>query len=329
MHAFGSPEVLRYETVPDPQPAVGEILVRVRGAGVNHLDIWLRRGVRRRFPLPFVLGSDIAGEVVRGGGHWTAGQRVVAYPATSCGACAACLRGEESVCAGYRATANGYAELTAVPEGNLHPLPDALSFEEGAALPIAYLTAWRMVVTKAAIAPGDVVVVMGAAGGVGTACVQLAAARGARVLAGVSSEAKRAHVLAVGADETFDYSSEPLTAALERWLGTPEVPIILDHVGQNVWEACVAALARGGRFVTCGYTTGPEARLSLADLSGRELTLAGVVMGSRREFADLLRYVTTGRVRPVIGAVLPLSDAAAAHTRLERREALGKIVLIP
>jgi NADPH:quinone reductase-like Zn-dependent oxidoreductase len=276
-----------------------------------------------------VLGSDIAGEVVHGDGRLTAGQRVVAYPASSCGACAACRRGEESICAGYRAIAGGYAELVALPGQNLHPLPDTLSFEEGAALPIAYLTAWRMVVTKASIARGDAVVVMGAAGGVGTACVQLAAARGARVLAGVSGEAKRAHVLAFGADAAFDYSREPVVTAVERWLGTPEVPIILDHVGQNVWDACIAALARGGRLVTCGFTTGPEARLSLAALTGRELMVAGVVMGSRREFGELLQTAATGGVRPAVGAVLPLSEAAAAHARLERREALGKIVLIP
>lgn len=329
MHAFGGPEVLRYEEVSDPRPLPGEVLVRVRAASVNHFDIWLRRGERRRPPLPFVPGSDVAGEVVRSEGPWAAGDRVVAYPATSCGGCAACLRGDESVCAGYRAIAGGYAELIALPGASLHPLPAALSFGEGAALPIAYLTAWRMAVTKAAIAPGDAVVVMGAAGGVGTACVQLAAAHGARVLAGVSTEAKRAHVLAAGADEVFDYSREPVTAALERWLGTPEVAVILDHVGQGVWDACFAALARGGRFVTCGWTTGAEARLSLAELTGRELTVAGVVMGSRREFAELLRMVATGRIKPAVGEVLPLSEAAAAHARLERRQALGKIVLIP
>jgi NADPH:quinone reductase-like Zn-dependent oxidoreductase len=329
VHAFGGPEVLSYEEVADPRPLPGEVLVRVRAASVNHFDIWLRRGERRRPPLPFVPGSDVAGEVVRGYGRWAAGHRVIAYPATSCGACAACRRGDESVCMGYRAIAGGYAELIALPAANLHALPAALSFEEGAALPIAYLTAWRMAVTKAAVAPGDAVVVMGAAGGVGTACVQLAAAHGARVLAGVSTDAKRAHVLSVGADEAFDYTREPVTAALERWHGAPEAAVILDHVGQSVWESCVAALARGGRLVTCGWTSGAEARLSLADLTARELTVAGVVMGSRREFAQLLRMVATGRIKPAVGEVLPLSEAAAAHARLERRQALGKIVLIP
>lgn len=329
MHAFGGVDVLHYEDVTDPRPEAGEILVRVRAASVNHFDIWLRRGCRRRPPLPFVPGSDVAGEVVQGDARWAPGDRVVAYPATSCGTCAACRRGEESVCAGYRAIAGGYAELIALAGAALHPLPAPLSFEEGAALPIAYLTAWRMVVTKATIAPGEPVVVTGAAGGVGSACVQLAAARGARVLAGVSSEAKRAHVLALGAEDAFDYLREPMTAAVERWLGTPEVPVILDNVGERVWDACLAVLARGGRFITCGWTTGAEARLSLAELTGRELSVAGVVMGSRREFVDLLRTVASGRLKPAVSEVLPLSEARSAHARLERREALGKIVLIP
>jgi NADPH:quinone reductase-like Zn-dependent oxidoreductase len=328
-HEFGDPGVLRLEDVPDPVPGAGDVLVRVRAASVNHFDVWMRRGTRRRVGLPHVLGSDVAGEVVAAAGDRRAGERVVLYPAVSCGACPACAAGEESVCEAYRAIAGGYAELIAVPASCAYSLPAALSFEEAAALPIAYLTAWRMVVSRGRVTAGTPVLVMGASGGVGTACVQIARALGARIVAGVSRADKAPAVLAAGADAAFDYTREAAPAALGRALGVDRVPVVLDHVGQGVWEQCLAALARGGRLVACGYTTGADARLSLADLTARELTVTGVVMGSRREFAALLGAAASGRLKPVVSAVLPLARAGDAHAILEAGEARGKIVLIP
>jgi NADPH:quinone reductase-like Zn-dependent oxidoreductase len=330
MHAFGPADVLRHEDAPAPVPRPDEILVRVRAVGVNHFDVWMREGARRRVELPHVLGSDVAGEVVHAAGAVGPGDRVVLYPATSCGACPACHAGEESLCESYRAIDGGYAELVAAPAANAHPMPTTLSFEEAAALPIAYLTAWRMVVTKARVTARMPVLVMGASGGVGTACVQIAVALGARVLAGVSRvDDRAAYVAGLGAEAVFDYGTETALTAVRRWLGEAGVPVVLDHVGARVWEPCLAALARGGRLVSCGFTTGSEVRLELAVLTGRELALDGVVMGSRREFAAVLRAVAAGHVKPVVGEVLPLARAREAHVALEQGQARGKIVLTP
>jgi NADPH:quinone reductase-like Zn-dependent oxidoreductase len=337
MHEHGGPEVLVYEEAPDPRPGPLDVAVRVRAAALNHIDLWVRRGLPRlRLTFPHILGADVAG-VVEAVGERVAGvavgDEVVLAPGVSCGQCAACVDGRETLCADYSILGEhitgGYAERVVVPGVNVLAKPARLSFEEAAAVPLVFLTAWNMLVTNGRIQTGDVALVWGAGSGVGSAAIQIARAHGARVIATAGAGWKLDRARELGADEVINHTEQDVAVELRRLVGRRGVDIVFDHVGAATWETSLKALARGGRLVTCGATTGAEAMTDIRYIYGRQLTIAGTWVGAKRELREVMRLVEAGRLRPVVHAVLPLAQAADAHRMMERREQFGKIVLVP
>ena len=331
-HRHGGPEVLRYEDAPDPPHAPGRAIVRVRACALNHLDIWERRGLDRvQIPLPHISGSDVAGEVVDdGGGPVKSGTRVLLQPGLSCGRCAACREGRDNLCPSYDAlgllSQGGYAELVSVPVENVVPIPDHVTFADAAAFPLTFLTAWHMLVGLAKVREGDAVLVLAGGSGVGQAAIQIARLKGARVFA-TSGPRKLEKTRALGAEAVFDHYATDFAHEIRSLTAGRGVDVVVEHVGEATWDRSVRALARGGRLVTCGATTGGRAGLDLRYLFARQLSLLGSYMGAKSELLTAAPLFFEGRLRPVIDQVLPLADAAAAQQRLERREHFGKIVL--
>ncbi|HKW01442.1 MAG TPA: zinc-binding dehydrogenase [Vicinamibacterales bacterium] len=334
-HEHGGPEVLRYEDAPDPELQPGHVIVRVRACALNHLDLWQRRGLDRvTIPMPHISGADVAGEIVAAGSgaaDWPAGTRVMLQPGMSCGRCAACLAGTDNFCAKYDVlgyqSAGGYAELVTVPAANVIPLPDAVDFVSGAAFPLSFLTAWHMLATRAAITERDTVLVLAAGSGVGQAAVQLAKTFGARVIATAGTAKKVELAAALDADAVVDHHHDDLVARVRKFTGGRGVDVVVEHVGIATWERSVRCLARGGRLVTCGATTGFDARLDLRHLFARQLTFIGTYMGGKAELLRAAQLFFRGEVRPIVDRTFPLSDAAHAQRHLEAGEQFGKVVL--
>jgi NADPH:quinone reductase-like Zn-dependent oxidoreductase len=336
-HRHGGPEVLRFEDAPDPEPAPGRAIVRVRACALNHLDLWERRGLDRvKLPLPHISGSDIAGEVVDAAADAlpaaasTPGQRVMLQPGLRCGRCAPCEAGRDNECVRYDVLGlrsdGGYAELVSVPLENLIPIPPAVDFITAAAFPLTFLTAWHMLVTRAGLRAGESVLVLAGGSGVGQAAIQLARHFGARVFA-TSSPAKAARTQALGAEHVFDHYAGDFSRDLRALTGGRGADIVVEHVGEATWDRSVRALATGGRLVTCGATTGHAAAVDLRHLFARQLSLLGSYMGRFSELAAAASLLFDGCVAPVIDEVFPLARAADAQRRLEGREQFGKIVL--
>lgn len=334
-HEHGGPEQLRYEDVARPTPAPGEVLVRVKACALNHLDIWIRQGIPAYpIPLPHISGCDVAGvvEAVPDGSKGVlVGDRVCVSPGLSCWACSQCLAGRDNLCPSFgilgAKTDGGYAEFVSVPVVNVLPIPGSLSFEEAAAFPLVSVTAWHMLFGLAEIRAGETVLVMGAGGGVGSMAVQLARVAGARVMATVGSEEKAARALALGAELVANHRSEHLIQKVKEFTQGRGVDVIIEHIGPAVWESCLHALARGGRLVTCGATTGPEVKLDLRFLFSRQLTIKGSYMGTRAELLEAAALIGRGLVKPVVDRVFPLKEARAAQEWMLDRKVFGKIVL--
>jgi NADPH:quinone reductase-like Zn-dependent oxidoreductase len=332
-HAHGGPDVLRYEEAPDPRPAEGRAIVRVRACALNHLDLWQRRGLERiTIPLPHISGADVAGEVVEpGGAAVRPGTRVLLQPGLSCGVCPACLAGCDNQCPrydvlGYQSD-GGYAELVSVPIGNLVPIPDHIGFVEAAAFPLTFLTAWHMLVTRATLREGEWVLVLAGGSGVGQAAIQIARLHGARVLA-TSGPAKSARTMELGAERVFDHYDGDFSRGVRDITGGRGADLVVEHVGEATWDRSVRALARGGRLVTCGATTGPRGGIDLRHLFARQLSLLGSYMGRKSELLEAAPHFFDGKLRPAVDEVFPLAAAADAHRRLEAGQAFGKIVLL-
>lgn len=331
----GGPEVLRYTEVQDPVAGAGEVLIRVRACALNHLDLWVRRGMPGiSIPMPHIGGSDIAGEVAEIGAGVTnvkVGDRVLLSPGISCGRCVHCLRGDDNLCRQYTlfgyGVDGGYAEYLRSPAANVIPIRGSFSFEEAAALPLVFLTAWHMLVTRAQLKPGETVLVLGAGSGVGSAAIQIAKVAGARVIATAGTEAKLQKAKELGADEVFLHSITHWSREVKRLTDRRGVDVVVEHVGEATWRESVASLAVGGRLVTCGATTGYEGKIDLRFLFSRHLSILGSYMGSKGELYSVLDLVGRGLVKPVIDTVMPLERAREAHERLEKREQFGKIVL--
>lgn len=334
---FGGPEVLESRDIPDPTPGPNEVLVRVRACGINHLDLWVRAGLRGlEVEMPHVLGNDVVGEIaalgqgVRGLGL---GEKTLVLPTLSCGACPACLAGDDHLCRSYdvlgRRRNGGYAELVTVPAANCLPYPENLPWEQAAAVPLVFLTAWHMLVGRARVRSGETVLVIGAGSGVGSAAIQIARLFGARVIATAGGAEKLARARALGAHETIDHATEDVAARARELTAKIGVDVVVEHVGGRVFEAGVAALAKNGRLVTCGATTGGKAALDVNVLFGRHLSLMGSWMGRRSELIDALEHVSAGVLKPVVDSTLPLAEARRAHERIEARQHFGKVVLVP
>lgn len=331
----GRPEVLRYTEVPTPEIGVGEILVRVRACALNHLDLWLRKGIPGMpVPLPHIPGSDIAGVVEKVGDKVTnvkPGQKVLLQPGISCGQCAKCLAGDDNQCRGYtlfgEGVDGGCAEFVKSPAVNAVPMPDNITFEEAAAFPLVSLTAWHMLITRAQLKPAETVLVLAAGSGVGGAAIQISKAAGARVITTAGSDEKLAKARELGADAVINHSTQEISAEVKRLTDRRGVDVVFEHVGQATWDQSIRSMTPGGRLVTCGATTGYVGNLDIRYLFTRQLSILGSFMGSKPELFSALELLRRGLLKPVIDVVMPLADCAKAHQRLEHREQFGKIVL--
>lgn len=335
-HENGGPEVVRIEQVRRPDPGPGEVLLQVRAAAMNHLDLWVRRGIPIETTMPHIGGSDVAGivaEVGQGVDPARVGERVVLNPSLWCGRCRECARGEEPLCVRYRIlgehTDGGFAEFVAAPALNAYVIPDEMAFEDAAALPISYQTAWRALVARARLQPGEDVLVLGASGGTAGAAVQIARLMGARVFAVTSGAENVARVRALGAHVVYDRAEEDFSRAVFRDTAKRGVDVVVENVGEPTWKGSLRALAPGGRLVTYGATAGHRAETDLRVLFWRQLQIIGTTMASRGEFEAMLRVALRGELRPVVDTVLPLDRAREAHERLEAGGQFGKVVLVP
>jgi zinc-binding alcohol dehydrogenase/oxidoreductase len=310
IHEDGGPEVLRYEDVPDPVPADGEVLVELRAASLNHLDVWVRKGLPS-VPKPRILGADGAG-VIAG-----TDERVVINPGIV-------SNGRTQI---VGETMDGtHCELIALPRETLHPIPDGVSFEEAAAFPLVFETAYRMLVTRAGLVPGEWVLIWGIGGGVATAAMAIAKALGGRVIVTSSSDAKLERARELGADATVNHSTDDVVARVKELTGGG-ADIVVDDVGEATWKRTLDAARAGGRVVVCGATTGPNPPAALHRVWWKQLSILGSTMGTLDDFRGAYELVAEGRARPVIDRIFPLAEARAAHERLEAGEQLGKIVL--
>lgn len=334
-HEHGASDVLKYEDAPDPVVGASEVLVRVKACALNHLDIHLRRGVRK-MSLPHIVGADVAGIVEAVGAdvrNCKPGQKTLLQPGVSCGVCAQCVSGDDNLCRQYAVLGavqdGGYAELVKVPEVSVLPYPGDLPFEQAAALPLVFLTAWHMLLNRARMQAGETVLVLGAGSGVGSAAIQIAKLFHGRVIATAGSDEKLAKAKELGADETINHSTQDIGAEVKRITGKRGVDVVFEHVGTATWTHSYMSLGTGGRLVTCGVTTGYDAQLDLRYLFSKNLSLIGSFMGRKDELIKALEFVNRGLLHPVVDRVFPLAEARAAHEHLEKREQFGKVVLVP
>jgi len=333
---YGDPDVLTY--VGDhPRPVIGpdQVLLRVRAASVNRLDLLIRAGIPAlKLSLPHILGADAAGEIAEVGSDvmdLEPGERVVVNPGISCGRCEACARGEDSLCVGFQVLGEHlpgtYAEFVAVPARNVARLPADFEWVPAAAAPLVFMTAWRLLVTRARVRPGEDVLILGAGSGVSTAAVQIAKLAGCTVFVTSSSDEKLRKAKELGADVLVNSTAMPWSQAVWELTGKRGVDVVLDHIGEATFKDSVRALRKGGRFVSPGATSGPLVELDIRYLYWRQVSLLGSTMASRPEFEEVMKLVFMGRLKPVVDRSFPLDQASRAHERLDRREQFGKIVL--
>ncbi|MEA2237816.1 MAG: hypothetical protein QOC81_2540 [Thermoanaerobaculia bacterium] len=328
----GGLDKLTLAEVPDPLPRLGEAVVRVRAVALNHLDIWLRRGVPgHTFPLPMIPGSEVAGVIESvDDPRWSVGDEVIVAPGYSCGNCVACLSGNDPLCRHFglfgETTNGGAAEKIAVPVRNLSRKPASLSFAEAAAFPLDMLTAWHMLIARAQLRLGESVLVHAGGSGVGSAAIQIAKLFGATVYTTAGTAEKASRALALGADAAIVYTEVDFLDEVRRLTGKRGVDVVFEHVGGDTFERSLRALARGGRLVTCGATTRAEVNVNLRLVFFKLLSILGSTMGSLAELHEIVKLVEQGRLHPVIDRVLPLEEVAEGHRLLEAREAFGKIV---
>ena len=335
LHEHGDTSVLHYTDVQEPHLRHNEVLIHVRACALNHLDLWVRRGLPGyQIPLPHILGSDIAGEVVKVGPEVTAvhvGERVVLAPCVSCGKCPACLSGEDNCCPdstilGFMLD-GGCAEYVRCPEVNCLPCPENLDWVHAAAIPIVFQTAWHMLVNRAHVQPGEDVLVIAAGSGIGTAAIQIAKFLGARVIATAGTDEKLAKAKEIGADETIHHGIMRVSKEVRLLTHHRGADVVIEHVGEATWNESVKSLAPGGRLVTCGCTTGFDAKLDIRFLFTRQLSVLGSYMGTKDELRTVLKLVEQGCLKPIVDKVWPLGDCIVAHHYLEHDKHFGKVVL--
>jgi len=337
IHKHGGLERLTYESVPDPKIQPNEVLVAVKACALNYLDLWTRQGIAGiKIPLPVIPGTDISGVVHETGDMVSGikkGDKVLLSPGVSCGECKYCLAGNDNMCPDYTLLGfkrdGGCAEYVKVPSTNVIPMPQGINFVEGASIPLVFLTAWHMLVARAKVQPGEDVLVLAAGSGVGIAAIQIAKLFGARVIATASTEEKLAKAQDLGADDTVNYVKKDFHAEVMKLTDKKGVEVVIEHVGPATWEKSILSLARAGRLVTCGATTGPIVKLDLRYIFSRHLSVLGSYVGSKAELLEVLKYFPEKKLHPVVDRVLTLKDVKVAHKLLEDRKQFGKVVLTP
>ncbi len=334
-HAYGDADVLRIEDLPVPEPGPADVRLRVAAVALNHLDLFVRRGLPIDLHMPHIGGSDIAGSVDAVGDRvtaWSVGDRVVVNPSLCCGRCAACLAGDDPLCPEFRILGEhvrgGLAEYAVVPAANLYAIPAGCTWERAAAAPLTFLTAWRGLVGRGRLRAGESVLITGASGGVATAAIAIARHLGAVVHA-ITSTAFVERVRALGADHVYDRHEAGHRRTLYEQTGRRGVDVVFDAVGQATWMDNVRALARGGRMIVYGATSGPHATTDVRYVFWKQIDVLGTTMSDRREFEAVMDLVFRGALEPVIDVVWPIERVRDAHERLERGEQFGKIVILP
>jgi len=334
-HRHGGPEVLQYEDAPDPVPNADEALVRVKACALNHLDVWARNGLPNvEIPMPHISGSDIAGVVEgvpEGEQKFAKGDEVIVNPGIGCGRCDRCLSGKDDQCKDYTIIGygidGGYAELVKVRRDHLVKKPPGMTFEEAASFPLVFETAYHMLVTKARTGPGDTVLVLAGNSGVGSAAVQVAKLLGARVIVTAGDQEKMERAKGLGADYVINHYGEDVLSEVRRITEKRGVDVVVEHVGKATWSGSVKALAKGGRLVTCGATTGADVTMDLRYVYNRELTIYGSFMAGMGELLEVVRLFEQGRLKTVVDSVYPLQRAADAQAKMDGSRHFGKIVL--
>ncbi len=336
-HAFGGPETLVYEDAPKPIAGPGEVLVQVKACALNHLDLWIREGVPAyNTQVPHISGCDVSGVVAVLGVGVTSpaiGSRVFIAPGLSCFKCSYCLSGEDHLCDAYQifgaSTDGGYAEFVKVSQKNVIPIVDTLSFEDAAAFPLTFLTAWHMLISRAGLRPGQDLLVLAGGSGVGSAAIQIGKLSGARVFATASSDEKLKRAQEMGADFLINHSKGNFDKTVLKLTKGRGVDVVFEHPGPATFLQSLFSLAKGGTLVTCGATTGPKADLDLRYVFSRELNILGAKMGRRAEMLQVAKLVGAGKLVPVIDSVFPLVDARAAQEKMQSRNLFGKVLLMP
>jgi NADPH:quinone reductase-like Zn-dependent oxidoreductase len=333
-HQHGGPEVLRYEEVPTPAPGAHEVLIGLRAAALNHLDLFVRTGQTPGVALPHIGGADGAGVVLANGpgaARYPVGTRVFFDPGLSDGICDFCARGEHSLCDRWEILGEHrdgtFAQAVVMPEINVRPIPGELSFEEAAAFPLVFLTAWRMLMTKARVMPGESVLILGIGGGVALAALQIAKHVGARVFVTSGSTQKLERALALGADVLINHQETDFSREVWKITEKHGIDVIVDNVGAATWDRSLRALAKGGRLVTCGATSGPKPDEDLRRLFVKQITIYGSTMGTRHDWEQLNRLLAAKTLHPVVDRIFPLEQAAQAQSLMEEQGQFGKIVL--
>jgi NADPH:quinone reductase-like Zn-dependent oxidoreductase len=310
IHEDGGPEVLRYEDAPDPEPGPADVLIHLRAASLNHLDVWVRSGLPS-VPKPRILGAD-------GAGVDDSGRRVLINPGLE--------HGDRITVIGEH-TDGTHAELIAIPASNVYPIPEGLSFEEAAAFPLVFETVYRMLVTRAGLKEGEWVLAWGVGSGIGSATLVIAKALGAQVVATSSSDQKLERAKELGAEAVVNHATGEVVAVVKEATGGPGVDVVVEHVGEATWQTSLQAVRAHGRIAVCGATTGPNPKAALHRVWWKQLTILGSSMGTKADFEGVYELVASGRAKPVVDSIFPLAEARAAHERMESGEQFGKIVL--
>ncbi|RMF97118.1 MAG: alcohol dehydrogenase [Candidatus Schekmanbacteria bacterium] len=331
----GGPEVIHYGDLPKPEIEENDVLINIKYAALNHLDIWVRMGIPGiKVKFPHILGSDGAGIVEECGNKTTSfkkGDKVLIDPGISCGICTMCRKGEHSQCKTFHLVGEHidgtYAEFVKVPEENVHPIPDGLTMIEAAAFPLTFLTAWRMLISKAKIKAGETFLIIGIGGGVATACLQLAASMKLKTIVTSSDDNKIKKAREIGAFEGINYKKEDVYKKVKAITGGEGVDIVFDSVGAETWETSLKCLKRGGRLITCGATSGGIAQTDIQRVFWNQISIFGSTMGSRGEMNELLNFMKVAGTRPVIDECFPLKDYKKAQKYMESKKQFGKILI--
>ncbi len=331
----GGIDKLQIADLPKPTIGADDVLVNVKAVALNHLDLFVRNGMPTlKLPLPHIPGSDVAGVIAEMGANvagLTVGQRVTINPGLSCGRCEFCIAGEESLCPEFKIlgehTTGGAAEFVRVPAVNVLPIPDTLSFEQAAAAPLVFLTAWRALISRARLRAGEDALILGAGAGVSTAAIQIAKKAGARVFVTSSSDEKLRKAKELGADVLLNYATQEWDREVFKATDRRGVDVVFESVGAATWAKSIRSLKRGGRMVVIGATSGPNPQEEIRQVFWKQIDILGSTMSNQREFREVMRLVFRGELKPVIDVVLPLERAREAHARLEKGEQFGKIVL--